>query len=387
MPDEFEIHTLNNYSHTLLRVIMAEMDLTAGQMADLIQETHGQISRELEGLGLSYLDAGLKPAITPRPGKLEIAFVFNTGVIDDGFYGMPIAAAWIPSLRLAAPKSSNSILSGDLTSHLPSRDVFNAMTSRLVERRPYLFRVPNQFHVIYITNLTSSQVATLDEELFTRTESYVGYADCSVWSPFKQALFLPALAVRLRNNVLMPGSEETDRANPLDYPFAENGFTVRQVDVDLFDMYLHFKIDNRVPSRQQIDGAFSLMGLSRQLQPLATLALEIDESRFTYLLKEGAKGHGASIRRAGLGGLTREGLAELVRAQIAKSLIFSLRARAGSRTGPNGARTPDPSLDALLFSVQIEVPAEDSVVSDPIRLMVGVKYFPEDHHGELITLF
>ncbi|MDQ0538218.1 hypothetical protein QF011_000759 [Curtobacterium flaccumfaciens] len=362
------------------------LEMSASQVADVVREALQDITTGLDAVGVSYADKRLASALTPRKSKHEVAFLFDTQQIADGFYGMAAADAWIPALRIAAPESSNSILTGDLIDRFSDGNVADALQDNIVQRRQFTARTANQFYAVYITNLTENQVVQLNEQMFASEPGYIGYSDCSVSNSLKPFLLLPSLAVRLKNAVIMPGSAETDIANPLGYPFSTNGFEVKQVDPELYDMFLHFKLDNEIPAWRKVDGEFALMSLSGHAQMQNTMPLHIDEERFKHLSEQGSQGHGASLSNAGLDSLSREALTDLVQIQIARRLTFNLRVVEGSRKGESGERVRDPNLDALMFSVQIEVPQNDGR-KVARRMTVGVKYFPADHRGEVVTLF
>ena len=120
------------------------------------------------------------------------------------------------------------------------------------------------------------------------------------------------------------------------------------------------------------------------MRDIASMALTIDERRFDYLTgEEPGYGHGASIKKAGLAGFDRFALAEAIKKELAKSLLFNLRSIAGSKQ-VEGKRVAAPENDALMFTVQVEYPDLAGVQQ---RCQVGVKYNPREHRGEVITMF
>ena len=126
----------------------------------------------------------------------------------------------------------------------------------------------------------------------------------------------------------------------------------------------------------EVGPALTLTALGGAQSPLSELKLDLDERRFIYLTSE-TDGHGASVRRAGLDGLSREELVQAIEAKIRSGLMFHLRFVHGTRDGE-----PAPENDALMFTVPVEFPDGAGTVR---RYQVWVKYSPASHSGEVVT--
>lgn len=101
----------------------------------------------------------------------------------------------------------------------------------------------------------------------------------------------------------------------------------------------------------------------------------IDESRITYLNRE----HHNSLRTAGLSDLNINALANAIKAKLTNGIVYNLRFRLGKR-----GDQPTPELNALMYSVQVEFPADDGIVR---RYQVGMKYTAETHTSEIVTFY
>lgn len=370
VPDgTFTIHSLNNYTNVFVSSTADALDLDSESVGDLIHELHNDVTRELAKGGVDY--SALRWALTPRSSHAEIAFVFDSTAAGSDHYGLETSKAWLPALWSHGPKRT-AISQGDIVD-TPSAWVWNELDTHLVREGDFPRLSTEQYYVVYFTNMSPAQVRAMDAALQTATGAYIGYVDCSTWTPLKRCMLLPQYAIRDGDALIVPTDEEGwPHISP-----PEDGHEFRLVGVEdtLYGVVLDHRMDNGVPEWADTDSELGLTALGGAQAPLRDLQLDLDESRFEYLTR--GEGHGASVRRAGLHGLSRDDLARAIMAKVESGLTFNLRFLRGTRDGE-----PAPENNALMFTVQVEFPSETGKVK---RYQVGIKYTPSAHTGEVVT--
>lgn len=366
----FTIHSLNNYTNVFISSTTEALDLDSKHVGDLIHELYNDVTRELARGGVNYAD--LRWALTPRSSHAEIAFVFDSAAAGSDHYGFEISKAWLPALWQHGPKRT-AISQGDI-GDAPSSWVWNELDAHLVRQSDFPRRSTEQYYVVYFTNVSRGQVSAIDAALRDSTSAYIGYVDCSTWTPLKLCMLLPQYAIRDGDALIVPTDEEGwPHISP---PEGGHGFRLVGVEDTLYGVVLDHRMDNGVPEWADSDSAFGLTALGGPQAPLRDLQLDLDESRFQYLTSD-EKGHGASVRRAGLHSLNRDGLVRAIMAKIESGLTFNLRFIRGTR-----GDEPAPENDALMFTVQVEFPDGAGKVK---RYQVGIKYTPSRHTGVVVT--
>ncbi|GAA3920748.1 hypothetical protein [Microbacterium invictum] len=381
-PQPFTIHSINGYTNVFIDVMAETLGLGDSGVQTLLRTMHSQVSSILKDKGVSYAD--LKSALTPQSGKHEIAFIFDSSQATSWQYGEEFSRAWLAALSIAKGPKRTAISEGDIIG-LPAQFVWQLLDQQLV--RPAEQEVPSlspeQYFVVYFTNVSKAQLTALDREVRAKSVAYLGYVDCSGWTPLKTGLALPQIALRLDKKIIT-AEDDDGNANLRGYRFDEYGFEIVGVDEDLYGTMLDFRIDMGIEQWGASDSAIALSALSGVMRDIASMALTIDERRFEYLTsEEPGYGHGASVKKAGLAGFDRFALADAIKKEISKSLLFNLRSVAGSKT-VGGKRMAAPENDALMFTVQVEFPDRTGAKQ---RYQVGVKYDPRKHAGEVATMF
>lgn len=378
----FVIHSINGYTNVFVEVMAETLGLDEGGIQTLLRSMHAEVSASLKNKGVNYTD--LKSALTPQSDKHEIAFIFDSSRATSWMYGEEFSRAWLAALSVAGGPQRTAISEGDVIG-LEPHILWQILDQQLVrpseQVTPWLS--PEQYFVVYFTNVSNAQLAVLDREMRTESAAYLGYVDCSGWTPLKTGLALPQVALRLDKKIIT-AEDDDGNANLRGYRFDEFGYEIVGVNEDLYATMLDFRIDMGVPQWGATDSAIALGALSGVMRDIASMALTIDERRFDYLTsEEPGYGHGASIKRAGLAGFDRFALAEAIKEELAKSLLFNLRSIAGSKQ-VKGERVAAPENDALMFTVQVEYPDLAGVQQ---RYQVGVKYDPREHRGEVTTMY
>ncbi|WP_348681632.1 hypothetical protein, partial [uncultured Microbacterium sp.] len=230
------------------------------------------------------------------------------------------------------------------------------------------------YFVVYMTNISPAQLRAMHADFEGSSGAYLGYVDCSTWNVLKLGLSLPQVALRVRDSIITD-QDDVGTPNQVGYPFEENGFAIVGVAEELYGPLLGFRLDNGVPKWADEDSSIALTVLGGDRQPMSTTSVIIDERRIEYL----SNGHGGSLAGAGLAGLDPEELAEAIRAKLDLGLIYNLRFVEGKRGG-----VQDSTLDAMMFTVQVEFPHASGSVR---RYLVGMKYLAATHTCEVVTFY
>lgn len=366
----FTIHSLNNYTNVYVSSSAAALDLDSKHVGDLIRALHRETTRELAKGGVEYAD--LRWALTPRATHAEVAFLFDSAAAGSDRYGFEFSKSWLPALWRHGPQRT-AISQGDIL-NAPPGWVWKELDEHLVRTNDFPRLATEQYYVLYLTNMSRTQGSAMDAALRDSTAAYLGYIDCSTWTPLKSFMLLPQYAIRDGDALVVPADE--DGSPHITPPTRDHGFRLVGVEQRLYGVVLDHRMDNGVPEWADEDSALTLTALGGAQSPLSELKLDLHERRFIYLTSE-TDGHGASVRKAGLDGLSPEEFAQAIEAKIRSGLMFNLRFVHGTRDGE-----PAPENDALMFTVPVEFPDDTGTVR---RYQVGVKYSPASHSGEVVT--
>ena len=102
------IYTLDARDHAMLEVMRDYFNLPSKRMRNEIQGMLAETQKMLSSKGIKYGD--LKSVLVPNPKRREIALVFDTSVIEESWYSLPIHTTLMP---LFSKRSNHSILVGD----------------------------------------------------------------------------------------------------------------------------------------------------------------------------------------------------------------------------------------------------------------------------------
>lgn len=366
----FTIHSLNNYTNSYVSSSATVLDLDSRHVGDLIHALHRETTRELAKGGVDYAD--LRWALAPRATHAEIAFLFDSNAVKSDHYGFDLSKAWLPPLYRHGPKRT-AVSQGDLL-NAPPRWVWKELREHLVRENEFPRLPTEQYFALYLTNVSPAQVGRMDAALREATVAYLGYVDCSTWTPLKFFMLLPQYAIRDGDALVVPANE--DGSPHIIPPTEDHGFRLVGVDEALYGVVLDHRMDNGVPAWADEDSALTLTALGGRRRPLSWLKLRLTARRFTYLTSE-TNGHRTSVRRAGLDDLSREEFVQAIEGKIQSGLMFNLRFVHGTLHGE-----PAPENDALMFTVPVEFPDNAGKVR---RYQVGIKFTPANHSGEIVT--
>lgn len=367
----FDIHCVDSYTYMGLSGPADYLGLKPEVVGSIIHEAHRHVVAVLRDAGIDY--AQLNSALVPKPGRHEVAFVFDsTQAEDESRYGYSYADKWIPILNTHGP-AKTAVSAGDVLK-LPNEIVWELFEKRLVGH-PDFPRLPQHlYYVVHMTNLSSNQLKNMHDALAEGSQGYLGYVDCSTWNILKFGLHLPQIALR-SGDAIITSTDDEGTANLPGYPFEKSGFRIVGVAEENYYLLLSHRMDNGIPAWAAKDSSIALTALTGKQHPAATTKVTINPRRVQYLKEK----HGSSLKKALLDGLSEDDLTEAIKEKFATGLIYNLRFIPGHRD-----EVPAPELDALMYSVQVEFPTTTGELK---RYQVGLKYKADTHTSEVVTFY
>lgn len=361
------IHTLDARDNVMLEVMRDYFQLNPTQMFREIQQLRDATEEALAQKGISYTN--LRSALVPDSHKREVALVFDSTQIENGWYGYEVFRRVIP---LFDKQANLSVLAGDYLDRPGDADhMYEAFAQAVHMHKEVVYRHPTQFFVVYINHLSEAAVEGFDMGL-RDFAPYVGFADMTYASMFK--IYLSTMLVNCcikHGTTILQGHEPdrpaTDDVNMRGYPFEDNGYICRSVSDDLMGVMLSYKIERPVFQGFEVDTEFALNAISLTPKKLRELTVEVDEAKVTYL--KSAKSD--SMERAGLEAVSANQLAELIKRKMLGSYIYNLAI--------------DETHDVRKFNIILELPPKAGLSAT--RLMAAMQYQPEIERLRLITLY
>lgn len=355
------ILTVNARGGMGLTAARSYFKMTPAQFRSYIGSHHVTLRAELASHGVSY-DA-LGPALVPSTTRHEIALLFNIDLVGSGFYGYAAAKRLIPLLGRG---STLSVLGGDI-GLAPAATREMAAVSGLVGSdvsdwgQEFIF-------CLYLNNLSDAQRGALHAS-FCTSPGYLGYVPTTYRSWFRTiaGAMLPTLFVKHKGKVLVDhGADDpwVSNVNEIGFPFEKSGYEVVSVNSQLFSPLLSYKIQSEVLPHHQEDVLVSLNAISNETISLDQFEVLLPEAKYGYLRSR----KGEILKIAGLGGHSREELSSVIRAELDNDYIYRLQ---------------DNVDGTVQFSIVLELPREGT---HPIRVAVGLKYFPALRTLSLVTL-
>jgi hypothetical protein len=335
--------------------------MTPAQFRSFIGAHHATLKAELATHGISY-DA-LGPALVPSTTRHEMALLFNIELIDSPIPGYAIAKQLIPLLER---KTTLSVMAGDIGLY-PDATREVASASGLVGSgvsdwgRDYIY-------CMYLNNLSDAQQKNLHTSFCTNL-GYLGYVPTTYHSPFRTiaGAMLPTVFVKHKRKVLVDHGEDDpwiSDINEIGFPFKESGYEVVSVNSQLFSPLLCYKIQSEVFPQYQEDVLVSLNAISNEPMTLDQFEVLLPEAKYGYLRSK----KGEILKIAGLDRHSSEELAAVIRAELDNDYIYRLQN----------------NIDGTVqFSIVLELPRKGA---HPIRVAVGLKYFPNLKTLSLVTL-
>ena len=158
-----------------------------------------------------------------------------------------------------------------------------------------------------------------------------------------------------------------ENVNVVGYPFEKFGYTILSLKSSYFDLFLSYKIERAVFPGFEIDTDLSLNAVTPCVIPLDDFKVSLKRAKFKYLkLKKIGK-----LRKAGIGDLSCQNIALLIKERIIANYIYNLRYLE--------------EYIVVLFNLMIEVPRASGEY--PTRHLVAMKYLHQRKTLRVTTLY
>jgi len=351
----------------MLEVMRDHFKIPSSRMLLEIQAMRAELARVLDAKRISY--ERLKTALVPDRKRGEIALVFDSMAIEDGWYGNAVFTRLIPLLN---PKSNHSILAGDYLGENKHQQVrFEALRDAVRLNRGVTFKHSSLFYIVYINNLTSAMIDRIETGL-SDWVGFVGVADTTYGSLFKYLLSTMLVNVCVKHGRIIIQGHEDDRpasedVNMVGYPFEEFGYHCRSVPGYLKGVFLSYKIERPVLEGFEVDTEFSLNAVNATPLPLDFFSVEVEEAKIAYLISNKAD----SLARAGMEKLSASELGERIKERISGSYIYNMT-------------HDDDAHGVTKFNVILEL---SSPSAEKTRLLAALEYKSGPRKLRLITLY
>lgn len=357
------ILSINARGGTGLIADRAYFKMSSIQFGAWVREHHTTLVAELAKKGVSY--DSLAPALVPSTGgRQEMALLFNVDLMSTDFYGNAVATQLLP---LLGKQSTLSVLAGDIGFPAATREM--ALYGGLVKSETSEWG-QQYIYCVYLNNLSPAQRDEIHQK-FLVDPSYLGYVPTTYGSYFRTAVstMLPTAFIKHKSVVLLDhGSDDpwVSHENEIGYPFAENGLKVVSANSQLHSPLLAYKIQSEVLPMYQEDILVSLNAISDEPMALDNFEVIFPDGKFDFL--HGDKKLGL-LRLAGLDDLSPEALAAVIQAELSNDYIYRLQTNHDD--------------DTVQFNIVLELSREDDT---PIKVAVGLKYFPETSTLSFVTM-
>lgn len=355
------ILTLNQRHSYGLEIDRVTFKLDSAQFRRWIREHHEILVRHLAKEGVKYEQ--LSGALVPSAKRDEIALLFNVDDIRDWWYSRAAMTRLLPNLDQT---STRSVLHGDIGWH-PEATRELATYSGLVPSSSHEWG-EQLIYCVYVTNLSGTQAKTI-HAAFIDAPGYLGHVPATYHSAFRTEVadILPSAFVQHKNTVITDhGLDEplVSNKNESGLPFERFGFRTISTVSSLYTPLLSYKIQSQRAPLHQNDLLVSLNAISDEPMELTDFDILIPEAKFGYL--RDAKG--GLLKIAGLDQHSKEELAAVIRAEIDNDYIYRLQANVDG---------------TVQFTLMLELPRADD---HPVKISIGLKYFPQPKELSLVTL-
>lgn len=359
------IFTLNARGNVYLEVVSAAFEVSQPRMMAEIQAMFRKTVLDLKKSGVDY--ASLKTALVPSLENNEIALIFNTNAIESSSYGSVVMHKILPLLE---PKSTQSILAGDLVASNDAQDfVFGMLQKQLVLTKAFEYEHSNFLYCVYVNNVTNSSIKRIHEGLKPFPE-YLGLIPTTYACVAKAYLstILVNVGVKRGGTIILP--HEDDRSNDenlniTSYPFEDHGFKIKSIRAHDFSHFLSYKIERPIWPGFETDTHFSLNAITSLVKPLTDMDIHIEDGKYGYLIEQG------KLIKADLTGLSKLQLMELIRSKVEANYIYNLRYIE--------------EYDTRIFNVVIEV--QRTISLGIARMIVALEYKPNENLLRMVTFF
>ncbi len=276
------IFTLDAREHVFLDVLKSHYNLTSSDINREINELFSHMLSILSAKTIDYQD--LKNALIPRSDRKEIAFVFDTKMLESSAYGHEVFLRLFPLLER---NSCVSVLCGDYVGEEKHGEFLRAIfIGEINSAREVNYRHHSLFFIVYLNNLSDTQFIKLNKGLL-EFNAYVGYFNLTFSSPIKSYLSTILIRLLIKNKMtIITSNEENEDTNNTTYPFEENGYQCKGIDTLSYGIFLSYKIEREIFPGYETDTAFAINAITENVFDISTFKLFIEDKKLHYLLRE-----------------------------------------------------------------------------------------------------
>lgn len=361
------IHTLNARGNMMFPVLREHFAWTDARAFREIQRFHIDLLDILRAKGIDY--ASLRSALTPQSTKHEAAFLFDEHRCDNTFLpGVECADALFKSLDR---KTTHSILGGEL---IDDRDeIARTLLGRsAIVAKDLKFKHPCFCYVLYVNNLSESNVAAIDSILRAH-KAYLGYVPCTYASLAKTfvSMHLVNLVIKQGDTVIL--GHEDDRPNNENYnlhlhDYMALGLRLKSLQLMYFSTFMSYKPEWMLMEESDDDLEIALRSMSGAVAPLTEFTVTIEDAKFKKYLKTVKLG---KLTKAGLADLTKAELEAAIREKLRMSYLYNMQ------------WVDEPTHQLSKFNVMLEFPRQGG---HPERMVVALEYRPAERVLRLVTV-
>jgi len=359
------ILTINARENCFLEVMRDYFELSNPTVRSEIQYMHFATQQILAAKGVKY--AALRSGLVPSADRHEAGFIFDSTKIESPCYGFEVARAILPLLD---KRATQSVLCGDLLGD-DQNLIRRILEESLVLARSFEFIHGTSLYCVYINNLSEAMLKRLHAELQKFT-AYLGFIPATFASRAKTYLSTTLVNSFLKNGAcVIMGHEDDhpndDNVNVIGYPFEEFGYRVLSLQSIYFGVFLSYKIERAVYKGFQVDTEMALNAVSDDVLSLKDFTVLLEEAKHAYLVSEKA----GKLKKTGIAALRPEGIASLIKSQIAASYIYNLSYLEQH--------------NVIKFNTMLEVGRKHGEY--PTKLMASLEYKPQEQLLRVITLY
>ena len=298
--------------------------------------------------------------------KKEIAFVFDSSLIESAWYGNTVFECILPALN---KESTYSILCGDIIADsLPKNIAEKAILGTLIRFHETTFRHPTQYYVVYINNLSERQLNLLIQAL-SKMPFFIGYADMTFSSSLKTVLAhsLINLGIKHRDTMILQHEadrEDQENVNNSGYNWEGNGFAVKSISDMYFGLFLSYKIESLMSDHEDL--RYSLSAIYSNTGDAFTLPISVLENKLLYL-KENKSG---IMEKLQLKDYSTKELESLIKKSVQRSYFYNLDYLE--------------EYGVPKFNISLELVANSGEMR---KVLVALKYSKQNEALELITMY
>lgn len=313
------IYTIESRENSYLEVTKEYFKLSDKQMYHVIQQAFNEFNNNLYSKkSIEYKD--LRNVLTPNINKKEIALVFDSSKIKSAWYGFE---AFEKVIQIFDKKSRHSILSGDLIINQNIHFWKEKFIEELISKKNTDLLNINDCYIIYINNLSKSLFNKFHEQL-NNYEPYIGFIDTTTQTNLKTILSFILCKVAIINNkeVILPYLDEDwdTNENTQGLPFENHNFLIKSIPSLYYDLFLSYKIERQDLKGYSLDTQIALNSISPIVTDLKKLNIEIEKSKFEYLLNEKT----GKLKKAQLEDYTIKDFEKMIKEKIKDNYIYEM---------------------------------------------------------------